>query len=62
MNPFRFSRLTPFLAFLQSRRGSPARNGGNSPIAVGKPEGHAEAGQMGWSRVDWVRVYGGAEN
>jgi hypothetical protein len=24
----------------------------------GKPEDHAEAGQMGWSRVDWVRVYG----
>ena len=23
----------------------------------GKPEDHGEAGQMGWSRVDWVRVY-----
>ena len=23
----------------------------------GKPEDHAEAGQMGWSRFDWVRVY-----
>ena len=23
----------------------------------GKPEDHAEAGQMGWSRVDWVRIY-----
>ena len=23
----------------------------------GKPEDHGEAGQMGWSRFDWVRVY-----
>jgi hypothetical protein len=23
----------------------------------GKPEDHSEAGQMGWSRVDWVRIY-----
>ena len=24
----------------------------------GKPQDHSEAGQMGWSRFDWVRVYG----